>query len=84
MRRHMDSKAKLYDFPKIYAGVMRLVKKFDAAQIHAVFAADLRAAWPPNLRDAEARWKVYDARWENAGSAVVWPERRLYSYPDAG
>lgn len=83
MRRHLDSKAQLYDFPRMYTGVMRLVKKFDASELQTVFSSELRAVWPSNLRDAEARWQLHSARWDNVES-VAWPERRLYSHPDPG
>ena len=55
MRRHLDNKARLYDFPKMYIGVMRLAKKFDVPELHSIFSAELCAVWPPNLREAEAR-----------------------------
>ena len=73
----------MYDFPKMYLGCMRLVKKFDAPQLHALFASELRAAWPPNLREAEARWKFLHARWENT-SETRWSEKRQRSFPDPG
>ncbi|KZV62348.1 hypothetical protein PENSPDRAFT_692599 [Peniophora sp. CONT] len=82
MRRHLDTKARMYDFPKMYNGVMRMVKKFDAPQLYDVFSSELRAAWPPDLREAEARWKLHDARWENCPGD--WLERRLRSHPNAG
>lgn len=82
MRSHLDPKMHTYDFPRMYAGVMRLVKKFDAPQLHAVFAAELRAYWPSDFREAEARSKLGTARFENAKGD--WQEKRRYSHPDAG
>lgn len=72
------------DFPKMYMGFMRLVKKYDAPRLHSLFAAQLKAVWPSRLRDAQAAWDAERARDEAASVFVPWRRTRLPSHPDPG
>lgn len=87
----------MYDYPRMYAGAMRLARKYDAKKIVDAFASGLRQVFPSRYDDALHVWNSFkrNARpSEEEEDETKTPLERRYAlltdlrtksvYPDAG
>ena len=57
--RHLDPSCTISDYPKMYAGAMRLAKKYDATRITDTFASGLRKVFPSSFDHALRTWGAF-------------------------